>query len=368
MKIKVRPEDFRVEELLQLRFARHGRYSIYRLEKRDATTLGVLERIGRKYRLGRLSRAGLKDRQSLSVQYISAEGRGPGRISEPGFSLKHIGFSSRPVTREILLGNRFTIVIRDLSREEVETAQRNFPLLRDDGFPNYYDEQRFGSVRPGRGFIAEKLIRGDLDGAMRLYAATQSKLKAKVKAYHPKRAPVDPATAISRIQRDLLELFVTSYQSYLWNETLAELIRSLGLPSRAVPYIIGELLFFTSLDSTARRFFEQHEIPVASPAAILRPERIAQAVSAVMKRQGIGLKDMKLAVRIPGLWFKPYTRPGVVAPRELRLSGPEPDDLHPGKEQLELAFDLPPGSYATMVVRRLMVPFRGASSPPQACR
>jgi tRNA pseudouridine13 synthase len=383
VKIKVRPEDFRVEELLRLRFAGRGRYSICRLEKRNWGTLEVLKHIERKYRLGRLSRAGLKDRYSCSVQYVSVEGRAPRRIDEGTFVLKHIGYSTKPVTRELLLGNRFRIVIRDLTGREVETAQRNLPEVQTDGFPNYHDEQRFGSARPGKGFIAQRLIEGDLSAALRLYMATPSanddaesrrdtefiaqhwgdwaqclkhaKPEFAPVLYRLKKAPDDLKGAVSSIQHDLLELFVTGYQSYLWNETLVELIRDFRLVAKAVPYAQGELLFFTGLSDAARQFFARHEIPMASPRTILSPQPVARAVAAVLAREGIGLEDLKLPWRIKGIYFKPYARPGGVVPKGLQLGRPEPDELHQGKQKLELTFELPPGSYATILVRRLLL-------------
>jgi tRNA pseudouridine13 synthase len=382
VKFKVRPEDFRVEELLRLRFVNRGRYSVYRLEKRNWSTLSVLKHIERKYRLGRLSRAGLKDRYSCSVQYVSAEGRGPGRIEEENFTLKHIGFSTRPVTRDLLLGNRFGIAVRDLTRDDVALAQSNLAKVRADGFPNYHDDQRFGSARPGEGFIARKLVQGDLEGALRLYmakpAATDdeetrrsaefidrhwgdwalclkhAKPEFSPILYHLKKAPSDFEGALRRIERDLLELFITSFQSWLWNETLAILIKEFKLPFRAVPYAQGELLFFTELSPEARRFFQSHEVPVVSPRAEPGPEPIAKAIRLVLAREKLKPADLRLPVRIEGLFFKPYTRAGLVVPHGLSLSRPEPDELHRGKQKLELAFELPPGSFATILIKRLL--------------
>jgi tRNA pseudouridine13 synthase len=421
MRIKVRPEDFRVEELLQLRLARHGHYSIYRLEKRGWTTLALLDHIRRKHRLGRLSRAGLKDRQSVSVQYVSVEGRGPGHIAEESFTLKHIGYATRPITRDLLLGNRFGIMIRDMTREETALAQQNLSILQSDGFANYFDEQRFGSSRPGEGFVGGRLIRGDLNGALRLYMATPSGsddpevgrgrklmdecwgdwarcLKHAKREFlpvlsHLKRRPDDFEGAVRRIKRELIELFITSYQSFLWNETLVELIKSLELPAAAVRYSQGELLFFTSLSSAARKFFERHEIPMASPLSRVRSAecgvrsyrtdnaesgernaergmsgRIVKAVRSVLTREGLEPNDLKLPFRIEGLYFRPYTRPGIVFPRELALSSPEPDELYRGRQRMELTFELPPGSYATILVRRLMLeePLPADFQPPAA--
>jgi len=461
MKIKVRPEDFRVEELLQLRLTRQGRYSIYRMEKRGWDTMNVLDYVGRKHRLGRLSRAGLKDRYSVSAQYVSTERRGPEYITGNGFSLKHIGFSAHPVTRDLLLGNRFEIVVRDLTHEEVRTAQTNLPKLQNDGFANYYDEQRFGSSRireqapgvprpseprhPSPVFVVEKLIQGDFEGALRLYMATpvesddpeprrsreliekcwgnwsrclkhakpefvpvlnhlrrtaraagRSEFRvlssefAKPETRNSKLETVHPdfEGAVRRIRPDLLGLFITSFQSFIWNETLAELIRGLDLPAQIVRYRQGEMVFFTELNPVAWRFFERHEIPVVSPelgriqpkahshqrtaqnpdseavgkglstvgaSRHLLPERITQAIASVLRRQGVRLNDLRLPFNIEGLRFKPYTRPGIVVPRELRSSEPQPDELHHDRQKLELAFELPPGSFATILIRRLFL-------------
>jgi tRNA pseudouridine13 synthase len=385
VKLKFRPEDFQVEELLRLRFTRSGRYSICRLEKRNWSTIELLKHIEHKYRLRRLSRAGLKDRHSCSVQYVSVEGRAPRRIEEGNFALKHIGYSARPVAREMLLGNRFRIVVRDLSGPETETAQRNLPALRSDGFPNYFDEQRFGSARPGKGFIARQLIEGDLDAALELYMATptanddaesrrntefiarhwgdwaacvkHARIEFAPVFSHLKKAPQDLEGAVKSIQYDLLELFISGYQSYLWNETLVELIRGFGLTAKAVPYSQGELLFFTGLSDTARQFFARHEIPMASPRTILSPEPVKRAVTTVLARQKIGSRDLKLPLRIEGIFFKPYTRPGRVIPKGLQLTRPESDELSPGKQKLVLTFELPPGSYATILVRRLLLAY-----------
>jgi len=190
---------------------------------------------------------------------------------------------------------------------------------------------------------------------------------------HLKRRPEDLEGAVRRIKRDLSELFITSYQSFLWNETLAALIRSLELPAAAVRYSQGELLFPTSLNATARKFFERHEIPMASPHGGVRSAecgvrnarmnkaecgvsaRIVKAVRSVLTREGLGLEDLVLPFRIEGLYFRPYTRLGIVVPRELSLSSPEPDELYHGRQKLELTFELPSGSYATILVRRLML-------------
>ena len=98
-------------------------------------------------------------------------------------------------------------------------------------------------------------------------------------------------------------------------------------------------------------------VPNVSVNRLRRQGRKAgrRVVTAVLAREKIGPRDLKLPLRIEGIFFKPYTRPGLVIPKGLQLSQPEPDELHSGKQKLELVFELPPGSYATILVRRLLL-------------
>ena len=52
----------------------------------------------------------------------------------------------------------------------------------------------------------------------------------------------------------------------------------------------------------------------------------------------------------------PEPRRLLVVPENLRVSAPRKDDLDPKRQLVELRFDLPRGSYGTLIVKRL---FRG---------
>ena len=109
MKLKVRPEDFRVEEKLGLKLKRAGAFSVYRLEKRLWNTLDVIRHLEQRHGMRRIGRAGLKDRYALSTQFLSIPGSGPQSIVEKNYSLRFVGRADQPVSRDALLGNRFTI-------------------------------------------------------------------------------------------------------------------------------------------------------------------------------------------------------------------------------------------------------------------
>ena len=96
MKIKVFPEDFQVVEKITIKTQPEGKYSIYRLEKRNWATLDLIDYLKRKHRLATIRYAGLKDRYASTTQYVSIIGEGPPKIIEENFSLTFIGKSEHP--------------------------------------------------------------------------------------------------------------------------------------------------------------------------------------------------------------------------------------------------------------------------------
>jgi tRNA pseudouridine13 synthase len=57
--------------------------------------------------------------------------------------------------------------------------------------------------------------------------------------------------------------------------------------------------------------------------------------------------------KTPQLFFKHEERPLFVVPGKLRVNEPRNDELNRGRLKLNLSFTLPPGAYATLVVRRV---------------
>lgn len=381
MKLKCRPEDFRVEEKLNLRLKKRGAYSVYRLEKRFWNTLDVIRELETRHRLRDIGRAGLKDRYSHSIQYLSARGTGPKGIFANNYRLMLAGMSDVPVSKELALGNRFSITLRALAENEVETVRSAVPAIRHSGVPNYYDDQRFGSARHGRGFIARKLIAGHYNGALKLFLATPSSAddsrtrrtkqslaehwgdwrrcleaapaEARPAIRHLVAHRADFKTAIKLLPRQLLELFLNAYQSYLWNETLAGLLARLKVPTRQVEYSVGTMLFYERLAPDKLSYLRRMEIPAFAPGTAFKSDLVASIASEVLAKEGLDMNQLRLKLRVRGLFFKTFDRPALVVPSGLELSRPEPDDMYPGRVKMEVSFFLPPGSYATVVLKRL---------------
>jgi len=381
MKLKVRPEDFRVEERLNLRLKRAGAYSVYRLEKRFWNTLDVIRHLEQHHGLRHIARAGLKDRYSLSTQYLSIPGKGPHAIAEKNYSLRLAGMADEPVRREILLGNSFQVMLRALTADEARAILSTLPQVDRFGFPNYYDEQRLGSARHGRGFIARKLIDGHFNGALKLWlaspsAADDSHLRQTKAALErnwgdwPRclelvpsearpaierlcRRPKDFKGAVYLIPRTLLEIFIGAYQAWFWNEIMAAVLADLKVRLRPLEYSLGTLAFYDELTPPQGKYLHKLVIPAPGPDAEYASERVARITNEVLAREGLGLRDLEPKFRIRGVFFKAYERNALVRPERLKASVPEPDELYPGRRKVLLSFFLPAGSFATILVKRL---------------
>src|SRR5690348_13051 len=172
MKLKRLPEDFQVTEESPLR-SDDGPFGLYRLTKQSLSTLEAVDAIARRWNLPRaqIAFAGLKDKHALTTQHLTIHG-GPRRgWSESNLAVEYVGQVARAIHASDILANRFVIVIRDLTAAEVENATRNAAFLAADGVPNYFDDQRFGSLGESGEFIARPWCLGDYERALWLAIA-----------------------------------------------------------------------------------------------------------------------------------------------------------------------------------------------------
>src|SRR3954464_1396177 len=173
MKLKQRPEDFRVEELTDVTPAGAGPFALYRMEKRGWTTHDALSAVRRRWQLDarRLSYGGLKDRHAVTTQYFTVFHGPKRRLTHQGVAVEYLGQVHEPFTSKDIRANRFHIVLRSLAADEAVQAQAALAEVRADGVPNYFDDQRFGSVSGGTDFVARAMVRGQYEEALRLALA-----------------------------------------------------------------------------------------------------------------------------------------------------------------------------------------------------
>jgi tRNA pseudouridine13 synthase len=389
VKLKQRPEDFVVREGFKFDDTPDGKVFVYRMDKQKVSTLAALERIGKEFGVRRkaLSVAGLKDKQGRTEQLVGVEGGslGEGEVVQSGdLRLTLIGRSHTPIGTHNITANRFEVTVRDLTEEEALRVPGSVKEVERAGVVNYFDSQRFGFLKHGQGFIARHLLKGDWEAALKAFLATPSELDksddAKVKAFWNthwgdwrKHAPHEAGKKYAPILRRLREdpqdfkgafmhietrqrtMALFELQSFVWNEGVKRYLSS-QLPSGemlGLRYQAGALLFPRSLTPEQRRLLHAKTFPLLAHDSTFDDEEIRTAALAALSAQQLSLGSFQIP-DAPSLFFKHEERPMFVVPGKLRVNEPRPDELNRGKRKVNLSFTLPPGAYATLVVRRVL--------------
>ncbi len=401
MKVKRVPEDFQVTELASPASGPKGPYGLYELRKQGLSTfeaIGALARhLGRRAKT--ISAGGLKDKYALTRQFLTISGKPAGRVRIKGLTLTPRGRTESPMTGAMLEGNRFSITLRDLGDEEAKLVGERARDIDAIGLPNYFDEQRFGSLRGSDGFIARKLIDEDFEEALRMHLAAPSRLDASRQRAQRKRLselwgdwerafavlprsnersvvnylrdhPDRFKRAFELIEPRLAQLYLFAYQSYFWNETLAGALRAtLREEDRfEVRYVAGQLVFADRDPDSRLREFAGLEIPLPSRKASYEAGPLGDAARSALEREGLTTGDFHLR-GMKKLRFRAGERVAWIRPRGLKVSAAQTDDMYTGRFKLRLDFELPPGSYATILIKyvgRELLPGRRAQKERSA--
>jgi tRNA pseudouridine13 synthase len=384
MRLKQRPEDFSVTESWRFDRDPRGEWFVYLMDKQKLSTFEAVDRVCARARVSpaEVSYCGLKDKQGRTTQLLAVHGK-PVEMQEPDLRLKPLGRTAAPLSAENTTSNRFAVTVRDLGEEDLGKIPGAVAEVQRIGVVNYFDSQRFGSLKHGQGFLVKDLMRGDAEAALRNTLARPSDLDrsddARVKAFWKEhwgewhlRNPYPGAERYAPVLRwlrlhpqDFLGAFlrteprwralqVFAYQSWLWNEGVKAYLRQVvGIPRLAsIRYQAGTLLFPRALDQAAARTLEEKTFPLLAPTSRIEDEAVRRAALSVLEREDMTLESL----RVPGapqIHFDPEERPIMVVPGKLRVGEARPDELNRGRMRVNVAFTLPPGSYATLVVKRL---------------
>lgn len=391
MKVKQSPDDFVVREEIALPLVPDGPFSVYTLRKQHVNTLDAIAEIRRRWEMAadRIAVAGLKDRHADTEQTLTIR-RGPPRdFKAASFSLQFRGRSRQAADQGGLRGNHFSITLRAMTETEARIAETALRQVRETGWPNYFDAQRFGSARHGQGWFARALMDGDEEKALRLMIATPAaedapdvrgnratlathwgKWDAAAKALprsserslvcYLRDHPTDFRGACERLDRSLARIALFAYQSWLWNETVGWLLRK-SVPAadlEEVPYAHGAFVFPVRLDAATGGRLRAMHLPLLDHRVKIEDPLGAEASAAILAREGLTPTMLKIR-RLRTAFIKSVDRPLWLAPGDLVAEAPVPDDRNPGHLAWRLSFTLPPGAYATILLKRL-----GARRPP----
>ena len=381
-RIKTKPEDFTVEEIPNLKPGEEGKFHLVELKKRDTSTLEALRVISRflKIPLKEIGFAGLKDRYAITTQYLTVPAsyeisdtcfRFAGKWQQvdyldwnrdSGFCIKVLGKVQKPLTLGDLKANRFTITVRNFEKNLRERFYRNYEVVKRYGFPNYFGEQRFGSVKSRDDFVLRYLLKGDYEGALRSYFFGKSTidfwgdwrklyrtLSPTLEEYEKDlirglMRGLTPEKAFRILPKNVRLMFNFAYQSFLWNEVLREYIEE-KYPFVRVPFINNWKLSYY-LEVYDITHLKNLEIPYTGHKFPPKDRVLRGAIKKVFKRYGV--KEEWFDREVGGMVvMTDGLRKAVVFPEGFKI-------LEKTRSRIKLQFSLPSGSYATVLLRFLL--------------
>jgi tRNA pseudouridine13 synthase len=389
-RLRATAEDFIVEEIPAEKKQTSGPYLICRLTKKNWELQHAVKEIAKRLGIShrRIGWAGTKDRNAVTTQWISLYNVTPSQaaaVSLKDITLEPIGQSNEGLSLGDLLGNRFDIVIRDPDPGDLDGRVRSVSETVATGVPNYFGLQRFGAIRPVTHRVGEWILKGDYEQAVLTYigmefpgepegirtirsafCATRDPAPAlhalpvqmnyeRAMLHHIVERPGDYTGALQVLPPKLLSMFVSAFQSYLFNLALSRRIDD-GFalddpqPGDRLLFANGRTDTVTAANSSAVKI---HLKRGRCTIALFMPGKEKfeaktpgeQATEALLAEYGITPEDFERASVFVRTKYEGAWRPALL--RTEIQSAIEGESLH-------LKFSLPPGHYATTVCREFM--------------
>ncbi len=234
--LKIRPEDFRVDEHLGFIPSGDGEHLFLHIEKTNLTTFDLVDRVARDFDLKQrdIGYSGLKDKQAVTRQWLSLQLPGQMRDfqmpSMNGYQVLDQGWHHRKLKPGTHCANTFEVVIRDIS-DFNELSLQQIELIKREGMANYFGQQRFGEQ-------ADNVSR-----ALRVFT-------------NPRKT--------RKLSRSKKSLYISALRSYLFNQILSRRIEN-DLWSEPVPGDIFMLagsrsIFTAAIDEEVYRRYQEFDI------------------------------------------------------------------------------------------------------------
>jgi tRNA pseudouridine13 synthase len=387
MKIKYKPNDFKVEELLDRDYLqKSGAFRVYLVTKRKVTSLDAADVLASmaNVAVSEVSMAGLKDRQGVTSQYMSVAGGKRIELDRPELKIVPVGDAREPLDARHSRGNAFEVRLRELSRGEATLLEDNRRIVEKLGVPNYFDEQRFGNLRHGQGWVAKELMLENHEVALaKLLSAESPHDAGRIAAFkkglrgawgdwsecrdiagrfgqhhsvfeHLRRSPRDFAGAFYHIGSRLRLIHLYAWQSHLWNRAVAFCVADfIGEGNgRLAESIEGPLLFQNERLALDPEWDGSFRLPGEGLEDVAIP-RQREFLTDVLAAEGLAPAKLRID-GVSGFRLKGEDRKLFVKPRRLKVhflgrpGGP--------RDTAGLSFELPRGAYATLIVRGLLAP------------
>ncbi|MCF6228313.1 MAG: tRNA pseudouridine(13) synthase TruD [Planctomycetes bacterium] len=378
-KIKTEPQDFIVEEIPLYEFAGSGTHTLVQIEKTGISTFEAVRRICREigFNERNVGSAGLKDTQGITRQWLSFEHIEPAKFEAldiPKLKIIQTTRHENKLKRGHLAGNRFEIVLREVDEANVANAENTLEILAKRGVPNWYDSQRFGR-RGDTGKLGFALLKNDYEGFFKLFLGTpeteqdtqvrdariayeEGKLEEALKLFpnwlNNERIALkaiiangQTIKAMQKIPQKLKLLFLSAAQSQMFNDVLAQRFDSFDRVQNGDLAVLESGATFAVADAdTEQERAISGEITATGPIfghKMQQPDgEVLKLEQAVLADYGLDEQAFKLG---KGLSQKGDRRALRFALSEASCNFDAGD--------LRLAFTLPKGCYATVILKEI---------------
>lgn len=380
--IKDAPEDFIVEEIPAYEPCGEGEHLYLRVEKQGMSTFAMMQRIATALgvREKEIGYAGLKDAQAITRQSISLPKIDQTKIDAldlDGITILDSSYHTNKLRLGHLRGNRFYIRIHDVVDDAEQRALDILHILEHTGVPNFFGEQRYGSLGCNH-LIGRAILQEDFEQAASLIigipekitnerwqlAATiyaQGNIEESLAAFpgrfrderrllHTLLRGKDHRQAVLTLPRKLLRLYLSAYQSNLFDTQVQMRLNSLDLIwDGDIAYIHNKGACFRVEDSETEQVrADRLEI---SPSGLLPGHKAmyASGQSGILEQAMLDKEQLcdNAFTKLTGLKLSGERRPLRIPLEQIQCKTEQQQTLH-------LSFALPAGCFATTVLREVM--------------
>ncbi len=384
--IKARPEDFFVQEVPLYEPTGEGEHVYAEVQKVGLTTFEAIHRLANKLNVPPrdIGYAGMKDAHAITRQVFSIQGTTPELVMAAhvdGLTVQWAARHGNKLRLGHLAGNRFAIKVRDVIPTDVVKLGPVLETIQKRGLPNFFGDQRFGR-RNNNDQLGAALIRSDNEAVLHLLlGAPDAELddgrtvearrafdrrdNAEAMRLWPRTGGIErrvlarlmkthrPSAAIHAIDEKIRRIWVAAVQSRLFNDVLARRVGTLDrLMDGDLAYKHDNGACFAVESAAAEQArCDAFEISPTGPLVGYRmtmpagePMAVEQAaLAAVDLTPDVFRQSGKLRV-------KGARRPLRVRPTDVEVAG----GGDPFGPFITVAFTLPAGAFATVLMRELM--------------
>ena len=318
-RIRCSPDDFIVNERSGFEPSGSGEHVFVQIQKRAENTDYVARQLAKfsSVAIRDVSFAGLKDRHALTIQWFSVWLPGKEEPHWAGFETENIKIlqsirHQKKLKRGALLGNDFILTVRDWSGDK-DQLEQILTTIKTEGVPNYFGTQRFG--RAGR----------NVENALRMFRG-------------------------ERVKRQQRSIYLSAARSFLFNEILASRVQK----QKWNQAVSGDTFIFDQSGSYFRSEQLDENIQCRLNSGTIHP------TGALWGKGETDVFADALEIETAVLQQYPAIMQGLVnmavamGRRALRVKLLNLRWQFIGATDLQLAFFLPAGSYATSVLREII--------------